>query len=155
MATVQILVLTPNLKQLNHLLQATLVMLVLQRIHELVWTWSTSLHSPRRCFQSWIFSAPYNTFAILRLILPRKLGGYARGSDLNINETIAVPQRQIWWKRMFWFVCDPHVGTMFAFLAALGVAIWRIARDFERGTVDSSQTACTFPPLLPVGGSRI
>lgn len=120
-------------------------MLVLQRIHEFVWTWSTSLPSPRRSFQSWIFSAPYNAFAILRLILPRKLGGYARGSDLDINETIAVPTRQVWWKRALWFVCDPHVGTMFAFLAALGVAIWRISRDFERGTVDSHQTACTSP----------
>lgn len=138
-----ILVLTPNLRQLNRLLQATLVMLVLQRVHEFVWTWSTGLPSPRRSFQSWIFSAPYNAFAILRLILPRQLGGYARGSDLDINETIAVPQRQVWWKRLFWFVCDPHAGTMFAFVAALGVAIWRIARDYERGTVDPHQTALT------------
>ncbi|GAA5954985.1 hypothetical protein JCM3765_003152 [Sporobolomyces pararoseus] len=138
-----ILVLTPNLRQLNQLLQATLVMLVLQRVHEFVWTWSTGLLSPRRSFQSWIFSAPYNAFAILRLILPRQLGGYARGTDLDINETIAVPQRQVWWKRLFWFVCDPHAGTMFAFVAALGVAIWRIVRDFERGTVDPHQTALT------------
>lgn len=118
-------------------------MLVLQRVHEFVWTWSTGLLSPRRSFQSWIFSAPYNAFAILRLILPRQLGGYARGTDLDINETIAVPQRQVWWKRVFWFVCDPHAGTMFAFVAALGVAIWRIARDYERGTVDPHQTART------------
>ncbi|GAA5883218.1 hypothetical protein JCM16303_007310 [Sporobolomyces ruberrimus] len=138
-----ILVLTPNLQQLNKLLQATLVMLVLQRLHEFVWTWSTSLPSPRRSLQSWIFSGPYNTFAILRLILPRQLGGYARGTDLDINETIAVPTRQVWWKRAFWFVCDPHAGTMFAFVAALGVAIWRIARDYERGTVDPHQTALT------------
>ncbi|GAA6008840.1 hypothetical protein JCM11491_003803 [Sporobolomyces phaffii] len=138
-----ILVLTPNLRQLNRLLQATLVMLVLQRVHEFVWTWSTGLPSPRRAFQSWIFAAPYNAFAILRLVLPRQLGGYARGTDLDINETIAVPERQVWWKRVFWFVCDPHAGTMFAFVAALGVAIWRIARDFERGTVDPHQTALT------------
>ncbi|GAA6060914.1 hypothetical protein JCM10212_003948 [Sporobolomyces blumeae] len=138
-----ILVLTPNLRQLNRLLEATLVMLIFQRVHEILWSWSTSLPSPRRAFQSWIFSAPYNAFAIVRLILPRKLGGYARGSDLDINETIAAPQRDVWWKRLFWFACDPHAGTMFAFLAALGVAIWRIAMDYERGTVDSSQTALT------------
>ncbi|GAA5927984.1 uncharacterized protein JCM15063_006051 [Sporobolomyces koalae] len=138
-----ILVLTPNLRELNKLLQATLVMIVLQRLHELVWAWSTGLHSPRRAFQSWIFSAPYNAFAILRLILPRQLGGYARGTDLDINETIAVPQRQVWWKRLIWFACDPHAGTMFAFCAAVGVAIWRIVKDYERGTVDSHQTALT------------
>ncbi|GAA5893362.1 uncharacterized protein JCM6883_007642 [Sporobolomyces salmoneus] len=138
-----ILVLTPNLRELNKLLQATLVMLVLQRVHEFVWTYSTGLPSPRRSFQSWIFSAPYNAFAIVRLILPRQLGGYLRGTDLDINETIAVPERQVWWKRGLWFICDPHVGTMFAFVAALGVAVWRIARDYERGTVDPHQTALT------------
>ncbi|GAA5864193.1 hypothetical protein JCM1840_006696 [Sporobolomyces johnsonii] len=138
-----ILVLTPNLRSLDTLLLSTLIMTILQRTHEALWAWSTGLPTPRRALQSWIFAAPYNAWAIVRLILPRKVGGYARGSDLHINETIAVPEREPWWNRVFWFCWDPHAGTMVAFLAAVGVAIWRIVKDYERGTVDSHQTALT------------
>ncbi|GAA5988748.1 hypothetical protein JCM11641_006526 [Rhodosporidiobolus odoratus] len=138
-----ILVLTPNLANLNHLLQSTLLMLLLTKLHESLWCWSTGLPSPRRALQTWIFAAPYQGFALVRLFLPTKLGGFKRGSDLDINEVIANPVREVWWKRAFWFALDPHAGTMFAFLGALGVAIWRIVKDYERGTVDEHQTALT------------
>ncbi|GAA5834224.1 hypothetical protein JCM11251_000575 [Rhodosporidiobolus azoricus] len=138
-----ILVLTPNLTNLNHLLQATLLMLLLSKLHESLWCWSTGLPSPRRSLQTWIFAAPYQGFALVRLFLPRKLGGYRRGTDLDINEVIAHPEREIWYKRVFWFALDPMAGTMFGFLAALGVAIWRIVKEYEHGTVDEHQTALT------------
>ncbi|BGP14888.1 hypothetical protein JCM10213_003756 [Rhodosporidiobolus nylandii] len=138
-----ILVLTPNLHNLNHLLQSVLLMLLLSKLHEALWCWSTGQPSPRRSLQTWIFAAPYQGFALVRLFLPTKLGGYKRGTDLDINEVIAHPEREAWYKRVFWFALDPHAGTMFAFLAALGVAIWRIAKDYERGTVDEHQTALT------------
>ncbi|GAA6024201.1 hypothetical protein JCM10207_006779 [Rhodosporidiobolus poonsookiae] len=138
-----ILVLTPNLHNLNNLLLATLLMLVLSKVHEALWTWSTGSPSPRRSLQAWIFAAPYQGFALVRLALPQRLGGYKRGTDLDINEVIAHPAREAWYKRLFFFALDPHAGTMFAFLAAVGVAIWRIVRDYERGTVDQHQTALT------------
>ncbi|GAA5861864.1 hypothetical protein JCM8547_008578 [Rhodosporidiobolus lusitaniae] len=138
-----ILVLTPNLTNLNHLLQATLLMLLLSKLHEALWCWSTGLPSPRRSLQAWIFAAPYQGFALIRLILPTKLGGFKRGTDLDINEVIAHPEREVWYKRVLWFALDPNAGTMFAFLAALGVAIWRIVKDYEHGTVDEHQTALT------------
>ncbi|GAA6041858.1 hypothetical protein JCM8097_004510 [Rhodosporidiobolus ruineniae] len=138
-----ILVLTPNLSNLNHLLQLTLLMLLLSKVHEALWCWSTGLPSPRRSMQTWIFAAPYQGFALVRLFLPRKLGGYKRGTDLDINEVIAHPVREKWYKRLLWFALDPLVGTVFAFLGALGVAIWRIVKDYEHGTVDEHQTALT------------
>ncbi|KAG0662405.1 hypothetical protein C6P46_003351 [Rhodotorula mucilaginosa] len=139
-----ILVLTPSLSNLNHLLQATLVMIALHKLHEFLWTWSTGLPSPRRALQAWIFAAPYQGVALLRLALPARLGGYKqRTSDLDINKVVARPQRPTVWARLGWFVLDPLVSTMFAFLAAFGVAIWRIVRDHERGTIDSHQTALT------------
>lgn len=88
----------------------------------------------------------------MRLALPARLGGYKqRTSDLDINKVIARPQRPTVWARFGWFVLDPLVSTMFAFLAAFGVAIWRIVRDHERGTIDSHQTARTsktWPPFF-------
>lgn len=139
-----ILVLTPSLTNLNHLLQATLVMIGLHKIHELLWTWSTGLPSPRRALQAWIFAAPYQGVALLRLALPARLGGYKqRTSDLDISTVVAHPQRPTGWVRFGWFVIDPLVSTMFAFLGAFGVAIWRIVRDHERGTIDAHQTALT------------
>ncbi|GAA5986396.1 hypothetical protein JCM10908_003736 [Rhodotorula pacifica] len=139
-----ILVLTPSLSNLNRLLQATLVMIALHKLHELLWTWSTGLPSPRRALQAWIFAAPYQGFALLRLALPARLGGYKqRSSDLDINEVVTRPQRPTFWVRLLWFVVDPLVSTMFAFLAAFGVALWRIIRDHERGTIDAHQTALT------------
>ncbi|BGO90549.1 hypothetical protein NBRC10512_005268 [Rhodotorula toruloides] len=139
-----ILVLTPSLSNLNRMLQVTLIMILLHKLHEVVWCWSTGLPSPRRAFQAWIFAAPYQGFALLRLILPRWLGGYKqRTSDIDINEVITHPIRDPWYKRLGWFVLDPLVSTMFAFLGALGIAIWRIVKDYERGTVDEHQTALT------------
>ncbi|GAA5868807.1 hypothetical protein JCM3774_003903 [Rhodotorula dairenensis] len=139
-----ILVLTPSLSNLNRLLQATLVMIGLHKLHELLWTWSTGLPSPRRALQAWIFAAPYQGFALVRLALPARLGGYKqRTSDLDINQVVARPQRPTVRSRLLWFVLDPLVSTMFAFLAAFGVAIWRIVRDYERGTIDAHQTALT------------
>lgn len=146
----QILVLTPSLSNLNRLLQATLVMVGLHKLHELLWTWSTGLPSPRRALQAWIFAAPYQGFALLRLALPARLGGYKqRTSDLDINQVVARPQRPTAWSRLGWFVLDPLVSTMFAFLAAFGVAIWRIVRDHERGTIDAHQTARASSASLP------
>ena len=153
----QILVLTPSLSNLNHLLQATLVMIALHKLHEFLWTWSTGLPSPRRALQAWIFAAPYQGVALLRLALPARLGGYKqRTSDLDINKVVARPQRPTVWARLGWFVLDPLVSTMFAFLAAFGVAIWRIVRDHERGTIDSHQTArVSTVGLLPLPTRRI
>ncbi|GAA5825664.1 hypothetical protein JCM3770_005986 [Rhodotorula araucariae] len=139
-----ILVLTPNLGNLNRLLQVTLIMIVLQKVHEALWCWSTGLPSPRRALQAWIFAAPYQGIALVRLVLPRRLGGYkTRTSDLDINEVISHPARDPWFKRMLWFVLDPLVSTMFAFLVAIGVAIWRVSKDYEHGTIDQHQTALT------------
>ncbi|GAA5851994.1 hypothetical protein JCM9279_007051 [Rhodotorula babjevae] len=139
-----ILVLTPNLSNLNRLLQVTLIMILLHKLHEAVWCWSTGLPSPRRVLQAWIFAAPYQGVALARLILPRRLGGYkARTSDLDINEVVAHPVREKWYKRLGWAAIDPLVSTMFAFLAAFGVAIWRIVRDYEHGTTDRHQALLT------------
>lgn len=146
----QILVLTPNLSNLNRLLQMTLVMILLHKLHEALWCWSTGLPSPRRAFQAWCFAAPYQGIALLRLILPRRLGGYKqRTSDLDINPVISHPSRDPWHKRALWFIIDPLVGTAIAFTGALGVAVWRIVKDYEHGTIDEHQTACAFlPPSL-------
>lgn len=38
-------------------------------------------------------------------------------------------------------VIDPNSGVVLAFGSAFGVAIWRIVKDYERGTVDRHQTA--------------
>ncbi|GJN89916.1 hypothetical protein Rhopal_002905-T1 [Rhodotorula paludigena] len=139
-----ILVLTPNLSNLNRLLQMTLVMIILHKLHEALWCWSTGLPSPRRAFQAWCFAAPYQGIALLRLILPRRLGGYKqRTSDLDINPVISHPSRDPWHKRALWFIIDPLVGTAIAFTGALGVAIWRIVKDYEHGTIDEHQTALT------------
>ncbi|BGP38888.1 hypothetical protein JCM10449v2_002826 [Rhodotorula kratochvilovae] len=139
-----ILVLTPNLSNLNRLLQVTLVMILLHKLHEALWCWSTGLPSPRRALQAWIFAAPYQGIALLRLVLPRRLGGYkSRTSDLDINEVISHPARDPWYKRMLWFALDPLVSTMFAFCVAIGVAIWRVTKDYEHGTIDQHQTALT------------
>lgn len=120
-------------------------MILLQKLHEVVWCWSTGLPSPRRVLQAWIFAAPYQGIALVRLVLPRRLGGYkARTSDLDINQVVAHPTRDKWYTRLGWFVLDPLVSTMFAFLAAFGVAIWRIVRDYERGTTDKHQALRAF-----------
>lgn len=139
--TLQILVLSPDLANLRILLVVTLVMVTLSRLHELVWSWSTGQPSPRRAFQAWIFGAPYQGVAILRMLLPVWLGGYARGSDLDINAASST-QRPPFIKRLGWLVIDPHTGMLVAFLSSVGVAIWRIVRDYERGTVDDHQSAC-------------
>ncbi|KAM0788644.1 hypothetical protein ACM66B_002747 [Microbotryomycetes sp. NB124-2] len=137
-----ILVLTPDLVNLRVLLILALVAVVLNRLHELVWCWSTGEPSPRRALQAWIFGAPYQGVAILRLILPVWLGGYARGSDLDINAA-SLNKRPSAAKRIGWMIVDPHTGMMLAFLSSLGVAVWRIVKDYERGTVDDHQTALT------------
>lgn len=98
--------------------------------------------------QSWIFAAPYQGLALVRLMLPVKFGGFKRGTDLDINEVIAHPEREVWYKRTLRFALDPNVGTVFGFLAALGVAIWRIVKEYEHGTVDEHQTARTLTSPL-------
>ncbi|KAK4056484.1 hypothetical protein OIO90_002331 [Microbotryomycetes sp. JL221] len=137
-----ILVLTPDLVNLQAMLVFALIMVILNRVHEIVWCWSTGEASPRRALQAWIFGAPYQGVAVLRLILPVWIGGYARGSDLDINAA-SLNQRPPVLKRIGWMIVDPHTGMMVAFLSSVGVAVWRIVRDYERGTVDDHQTALT------------
>ncbi|KAK4706081.1 hypothetical protein P7C70_g120, partial [Phenoliferia sp. Uapishka_3] len=137
-----LLVLTPNLASLNVLLQACLVMLVTASLHDLVWTWSTGLSSPRRKLQAWVFSAPYEGVALLRVLLPSWLGGYSRGGDIDFNAASEAVRPTIW-KRIGWLIIDPHSDVIFAFAGSIGIAIFRAVRDYEHGTVDVHQTALT------------
>lgn len=139
----QIIVLTPNLASLNLLLQACLFMLATTALHELVWSWTTGLPSPRRDLQAWVFAAPYQTVALIRMFLPTWLGGYSRSSDIELNVT-AASVRPPFYTRLWWLFIDPHSGVLFAFIAAIGIAIWRATKDYEHGTVDINQTACMF-----------
>ncbi|KAL8276781.1 hypothetical protein RQP46_010837 [Phenoliferia psychrophenolica] len=137
-----LLILTPNLASLNALLLSCLIMLITASLHDLTWTWSTGLPSPRRKLQAWVFSAPYEAVALLRLLLPTWVGGYSRGSDMDLT-SVADPQRPSLWKRIGWLVIDPHSDVIFAFAASIGVTVWRATRDHAKGTVDVHQTALT------------
>lgn len=145
----QLMVLTPNLDSLNILLQACLIMLATASLHDLVWTWSTGLPSPRRKFQAWVFTGPYEAVALFRMILPTWLGGYVRGSDIDVN-SVLVPARPPFSKRFMWLVLDPHSGVLFVFAGSIGVSIWRAVREHRAGRVDTHQTACAFLLLFPL-----
>lgn len=137
----QLLILTPILDSLNILLISCLVMLVTASLHDLMWTSSTGLASPRRKLQAWVFSAPYEAIALLRLILPSVLGGYTRGgSDIDLA-VVAEPPRPSFWRRVGWLVIDPHSDVIFAFLISMGFVIWRAVRENVAGRVDIHQTA--------------
>ncbi|ORY91777.1 hypothetical protein BCR35DRAFT_316900 [Leucosporidium creatinivorum] len=137
-----ILVLTPNLDNLNLLLKSALIMLLLNRLHEFLWSWSTGQPSPRRIFQSWIFASPYQGVALIRMILPVWLGGYARGSDIDIN-AVSAQVRPSFAKRLGWLLIDPHTNIGASFLASVGVAIWRVVKDYEHGTLTAYRPTVT------------
>lgn len=123
-------------------------MVLFDRLHEFMWTWSTGLASPRREFQKWIFFAPYQGISILLLMLPSWLGGYVKG-DIKLGSTPVTNVRPKLSKRIWWTLLDPHTSVVCSFLGSIGVAIWRATRDYERGTVNVNQTARTFSRLLP------
>jgi hypothetical protein len=138
-----ILVLTPDAKDLNLLLQSALLAITLSRLHDLVFSWSTGQPSPRRAFQAAIFAAPYHAISLLRLILPSWMGGYSSSSENAAPEAEGdVPG---FWKRLGWWIIDPHTGACFSFLSAVGVALWRAIKDYDGlgGSVDKHQTALT------------
>ena len=138
-----ILVLTPDAQDLNLLLQSALLAITLSRVHDLVFSWSTGQPSPRRAFQAAIFAAPYHAIAILRLILPSWMGGYSSGVEQAVQEAEGATPG--FWKRVGWWLIDPHTGACFSFLSAVGVALWRAIKDYDGlgGTVDRHQTALT------------
>ena len=144
----QLLILTPNLGSLNDLLLSTLLMLLTASVHDLLWTYSTSLPSPRRKLQAWVFSAPYEAVALLRLVLPAWLGGYARGSDMDLS-SVAPPERPSAWKRLGWLVIDPHSDVVFAFAGSIAVVVARAVKEHYKAGVDVHQTACAFPSPPP------
>lgn len=138
-----ILVLTPDAKDLNLLLQSALLAVTLSRVHDLVFSWSTGQPSPRRCFQAAIFAAPYHAISLLRLILPSWMGGYSSSSENAVPDAEGVAPG--FWKRLGWWVIDPHTGACFSFLSAVGVALWRAIKDYDGlgGAIDKHQTALT------------
>ncbi|SCV70713.1 BQ2448_3475 [Microbotryum intermedium] len=126
-----VLVITPDIVQLTSLLESALVMIVLSRLHEVVWCWATGTPSPRRSLQAWIFAAPYHGLALFRLILPKAMGGFSSASDVTIPQTEEVVARPSFFKRLFWFIIDPHLGYLAALLAAFGVSLWRIFKNYQ------------------------
>lgn len=138
------MVLTPSYAELNLLLQYTLAMVALDRLHEYVYTTSTGRPSPRRVFQAWIFKAPYQGISLALLILPSWLGGYSvPGSSLS-GQGVEPVVRPGMAKRIGWLILDPHSGVAFSFLGSIGVCVYRAFKDYEHGTVDANQTAREF-----------
>lgn len=135
----QIMVLVSSRSNLNLLLQYTLIMVFCDRLHEFVFSLSSGRPSPRRVFQTWIFSAPYQSASILFLILPSWLGGYKnRGEAIRSSE----PVRLAWWKRVGWLILDPHSGVMLSFAGSIGVGIWRAIENYEQVSSGTFSNEC-------------
>ncbi|KDE07931.1 hypothetical protein MVLG_01840 [Microbotryum lychnidis-dioicae p1A1 Lamole] len=126
-----LLVITPDVVQLTSLLESALVMIVFSRLHEVVWCWATGTSSPRRSLQAWIFAAPYHGLALFRLILPKAIGGFSNASDVSVSQTKETVARPSFLKRLFWFIIDPHVGYFAVYLAAIGVSLWRVFKEYQ------------------------